>query len=87
LSAEKGYLHWQEDIRTDDTPLEANISFICKLKTNIKFLGKEVLMKQNKQGMKKRLVYCRIKNPYIRVNGLETVWKGKECVGYSFYSR
>eukprot|EP00494_Astrolonche_serrata_P025668 UN25929 len=34
LSAEKGYLHWHEDIRPDDTPIEANIGFVCKLKQN-----------------------------------------------------
>ena len=39
LSNEKGYRHWHSDVRSDDTPLEANLAFTCKLKTGIDFLG------------------------------------------------
>jgi len=81
LSAEKGYLHWHEDIRPDDTPLEANIGFVCKLKTDIPFLGREALEKQQEEGLKKRLVFIRLRED-VRLHGLETLWRNGECVGY-----
>ena len=34
LSAEKGYKHWHQDLRHDDTPLEAGLGFTCKLKSD-----------------------------------------------------
>ena len=55
LSIEKGYRHWHEDIRADDSPLEAGLGFVCKLKSNVPFLGREVLEKQKSNGLTKRL--------------------------------
>jgi len=81
LSAEKGYLHWHEDIRPDDTPLEANIGFVCKLKTDIPFLGREALEKQQEEGLKRRLVFIRVPES-VKLHGLETLWRDGECVGY-----
>lgn len=56
LSAEKGYKHWHQDLRHDDTPLEAGLGFTCKLKTDTPFLGREALEKQKAEGLKKKLV-------------------------------
>lgn len=38
--------HWHEDLRPDDTPLEGGLAFICKLKTDIPFLGRDALLRQ-----------------------------------------
>ena len=56
LSAEKGYKHWHQDLRHDDTPLEAGLGFTCKLKRDTPFLGREALEKQKAEGLSKRLV-------------------------------
>jgi len=80
-SAEKGYLHAHEDIRPDDTPLEANIGFVCKLKTDIPFLGREALEKQQEEGLKRRLVYINAGDS-VALHGLETLWRDGECVSY-----
>jgi len=56
LSAEKGYKHWHQDLRHDDTPLEAGLGFTCKLKSNTPFLGREALEEQKAEGLRKRLV-------------------------------
>lgn len=56
LSAEKGYKHWHQDLRHDDTPLEAGLGFTCKLKSDTPFLGREALEKQKAEGLKKKLV-------------------------------
>lgn len=41
--------HWHEDLRPDDTPLESGLGFICKLKSDIDFLGKDALLRQQKE--------------------------------------
>ncbi|XP_013787690.1 sarcosine dehydrogenase, mitochondrial-like [Limulus polyphemus] len=55
LSLEKGYRHWHAEIRMDDTPLEGGLAFTCKLKTDTPFLGRKLIEKQKKEGLKKRI--------------------------------
>ena len=43
LSLEKGYRHWNADLRCTDTPMQAGLGFTCKLKTDTPFLGREAL--------------------------------------------
>ena len=38
------------DFRSDDTPLEAGLGFVCKLKTDHDFLGRAALEKQKSTG-------------------------------------
>lgn len=56
LAAEKGYRFWDSDLRFTDTPLEAALTYTCKLKTSHKFLGREALELQQKAGIRKRIV-------------------------------
>ena len=44
LSIEKGYPHWHQEIRMDDTPLEAGLLFTCKWKSDVPFQGKDSLL-------------------------------------------
>ena len=53
LSLEKGYRHWHGDLRSDDTPQEAGLAFTCQLSKE--FLGRDVVMRQKKEGITKRL--------------------------------
>mmetsp|Transcript_41983 Transcript_41983/g.119142 ORF Transcript_41983/g.119142 Transcript_41983/m.119142 type:complete len:375 (+) Transcript_41983:1214-2338(+) len=89
LSMEKGYRHWHADIRPDDTPLEAGMSWVCKLKTTQPFIGREALERQKKEGIRKRLVYVHLpesdplKDPSApAIFGLESLYRDGECVGY-----
>merc|ERR1719189_1749061 len=56
LSIEKGYPHWHQEVRMDDTPLESGLLFTCKLKTETDFLGRAALEAQRKQGARKKKV-------------------------------
>lgn len=56
LAAEKGYRFWDSDLRFTDTPLEAALGYTCKLKTDLDFLGRQALEKQQKDGIRKRIV-------------------------------
>lgn len=55
LSIEKGYRHWHEDLRADDSPLEAGLGFVCKLNSEVPFLGRDSLERQKPGGLMKRL--------------------------------
>ncbi|XP_072422224.1 sarcosine dehydrogenase, mitochondrial isoform X2 [Chiloscyllium punctatum] len=81
LSIEKGYRHWHADLRSDDTPLEAGLAFTCKLKSNIPFLGREVLEKQKAEGLFKRLV-CFTIDEKVPMFGLEVIWRNGKVVGH-----
>ena len=54
MSVEKGYKHWHEDIQANDSPLEAGLGFTCDFSKE--FRGKEVLLQQKAEGLKKRLI-------------------------------
>ncbi|XP_068925341.1 sarcosine dehydrogenase, mitochondrial [Petaurus breviceps papuanus] len=81
LSIEKGYRHWHEDLRSDDSPLEAGLAFTCKLKSTIPFLGREALEKQRASGLLRRLVRFTI-DKKVPMFGLEAIWRNEKVVGY-----
>lgn len=54
LRLEKGYCLYGQDIDDTTTPLEAGLGWIVKF--NKEFLGKEALMRQKEEGVKRRLV-------------------------------
>ncbi|CAI5666623.1 unnamed protein product [Oreochromis niloticus] len=90
LSIEKGYRHWHADLRPDDTPLEAGLAFTCKLKSSIPFQGRDMLEKQKKEGLKRRIV-CFTTDEKVPMFGLEAIYRNSVPVGhlrradYGFY--
>ncbi|XP_015176578.1 PREDICTED: sarcosine dehydrogenase, mitochondrial [Polistes dominula] len=79
LSCEKGYHLWGSDIRITDNPLEAGLEFLCR--KNGTYLGKTVIDKYRKNGIKKKLVHLRLKSD-IPIWGLETIYRDGQLVGY-----
>ena len=55
LRMEKGYLYWSADITPDYTPIEAGLGFRVHLKSKGDFLGREVLERQKRDGVARRL--------------------------------
>jgi len=55
LRLEKGYRHWSSDITPDTTPFEAGLGFAVKMSKD-DFIGKDALLKQKEEGLKKKLV-------------------------------
>ncbi|XP_039856396.1 sarcosine dehydrogenase, mitochondrial [Simochromis diagramma] len=90
LSIEKGYRHWHADLRPDDTPLEAGLTFTCKLKSSVPFQGRDMLEKQKKEGLKRRIV-CFTTDEKVPMFGLEAIYRNGVPVGhlrradYGFY--
>ncbi len=54
LRLESAMSLYGHEISDEITPLEANLGWICKLKTD--FLGKDALVKQKEEGLKRQLV-------------------------------
>lgn len=56
LRLEKGFCLYGNDIDDSTTPLEAGLGWVTKHKTDIPFIGKEVLLNQQSQGIGRKLV-------------------------------
>lgn len=74
-----GHLLWDYDIRSDDTPIEANLSHVCR--STGEYNGKSAILKQQENGVNRRLVYLAIDNQ-IPIWGFESVYRNGEAVGY-----
>jgi glycine cleavage system T protein len=63
LRIEKGYRHFGHDVTEEDTPLEAGLSFAAAFNKPGGFIGKEALLKQKAEGVRKRMVLFRFLDP------------------------
>ncbi|MCP4461122.1 MAG: FAD-dependent oxidoreductase [Cytophagales bacterium] len=79
---EKGYRHWGHDITIDDTPLEAGLGFAVSFKKEGGFIGKEALLKQKEEGIKKRMVQFILDDPEPLLYHNEPIWRDDKIVGY-----
>lgn len=66
-------------MRSDDTPIEANLGNVCR--NNGEYKGKMMVEKQRKHGVHKHLVYLTLDDK-IPLWGLEGVYRNGEAVGY-----
>ena len=80
LRLEKGYRHWGSDITPDDTPYEAGLGFAVDLGKD-DFIGKEALVKQKEEGIKRKLVIFTIDDPEPLIYHDEPVYRNGEIVG------
>ena len=82
LRMEKAYRHWGHDITDEDTPLEAGLGFAVKMDKAGGFVGREALLKQKQDGLRKRLVQFQLKSPEPLVYHNEPIWQGDAIVGF-----
>jgi len=82
LSIEKGYPHWHQEVRMDDTPLEAGLLFTCKLKTDTQFLGRAALEQARAMGARKKKVCLTVDSGEVCLVGLEAVLRNGEYCGH-----
>ncbi len=81
LRIEKAYRHWGHDVADEDTPLEAGLGFAVRLNKE-NFLGREVLLEQKHNGVKKRLVQFALEDPEALLYHNEPIWRDNEIVGF-----
>lgn len=82
LSMEKGYPHWHQEVRMDDTPVEAGLIFTCKLKTDTDFQGRAALEKRRAAGIRRKKVCFTVDDQDVCLVGLEAVIRNGEIVGH-----
>ncbi|KAF5292543.1 hypothetical protein FQR65_LT01689 [Abscondita terminalis] len=78
LNCEKGNFIWNSDVTSEENPLEANLSHLCK---NCNYLGKTYLENVKPLGVKKIRIFFTL-NEHIPLWGLEVIWRNNVIVGF-----
>jgi len=81
LRLDKGYRAFGSDLTPDYTPVEAGLTFTCKLKSSTPFLGREAVEKVVADGPRRRLVSFRVDDPDVMLWGGELVLRDGSAVG------
>jgi glycine cleavage system aminomethyltransferase T len=81
LRLEKGYRAFGADLTPDYSPLDAGLTFACKLRTDIDFIGREALEQAVKVGPRRKLVSIVLDNPDVMMWGGELVLRDGLAVG------
>ncbi|MEY3366725.1 MAG: hypothetical protein RIS71_1462, partial [Actinomycetota bacterium] len=82
LRMEKGYRHWGHDVSPDDTPIEAGLGFVVAFDKPGGFIGREALLEQKKNGVKKRLVQFALTDSSKLLYHNEPIYRNGEIVGH-----
>jgi heterotetrameric sarcosine oxidase gamma subunit len=81
LRLDKGYRAFGSDLTPDHNPVEAGLTFACKLKSSTPFLGREAVEKVVADGPRRRLVSFRLEDPDAMMWGGELVLRDDLAVG------
>ena len=82
LRIEKAYRHWSHDITDEDTPLEAGLGFTVKFDKPGGFIGRDALLKQQEQGIQRRLLQFRLLDPDPLLYHNEPIWRRDRIIGH-----
>ena len=82
LRIEKAYRHWGHDITDEDSPLEAGLGFSVKLDKAGGFIGRDALLEQKEQGLKRQLLQFLLDDPELLLYHNEPIWRDDDIVGY-----
>ncbi|HET7388803.1 MAG TPA: FAD-dependent oxidoreductase [Nocardioidaceae bacterium] len=81
MRLEKGYRAFGRELTPDYGPVEAGLTFACKLKTDIGFLGRESVEKARDTGVARRLMSFVVQDPEPMLWGGELVLRDGRPVG------
>ena len=81
MRLEKAYRAFGRELTADYNPVEAGLTFACKLKTGISFLGREAVEKALAGGPRRRLVSLVLPDPDVMIWGGELVLRNGIAVG------
>ncbi|MDQ1586742.1 MAG: hypothetical protein QOH80_2107 [Actinomycetota bacterium] len=83
LRLEKGYRAWGRELTPDITPVEAGLTFACKLKLDIPFRGRDVVERQLREGVRGRLLSFVLDDPEPYAWGNELLLRNGVPVGFA----
>ena len=81
LRGEKAYRGWAHDVTDMDTPLEAGLGFAVAFDKNTEFIGREALLRQREEGLKRRLVVFTVDDAEPLLLGNEPIYRDSRIVG------
>jgi 4-methylaminobutanoate oxidase (formaldehyde-forming) len=81
MRLEKAYRAFGRELTADYNPVEAGLTFACKLTTGISFLGREAVEKARADGPRRRLVSLVLPDPDVMIWGGELVLRNGIAVG------
>jgi glycine cleavage system aminomethyltransferase T/glycine/D-amino acid oxidase-like deaminating enzyme len=81
MRLEKGYRAFGRELTPDYNPVEAGLTFACKLRTDVDFLGRSALEKARAEGPRRRLVSFVVDDPEPMLWGGELVLRDGRAVG------
>jgi 4-methylaminobutanoate oxidase (formaldehyde-forming) len=81
LRMEKAYRSWGHDITEEDTPLEAGLGFAVAWAKPGGFIGRDALLQQKQNGLKRRLVQFALHDENRLVYHNEPIWRDGDLVG------
>jgi len=81
MRLEKAYRAFGRELTADYNPVEAGLTFACKLQTSISFLGREAVEKARADGPRRRLVSLVLPDPDVMIWGGELVLRNGIAVG------
>ncbi len=81
LRVEKAYRAWGHELSPDHTPFEAGLGFAVALDKSSDFIGREALLRQKREGVKRRLLQFTLDDPEPVLHGGELVLRDGEPVG------
>ncbi len=81
MRLEKGYRAFGRELTPDRGPVEAGLSFACKLRTDIDFLGRAAVEKAKAEGARRRLVSFVVDDPEPMLWGGELMLRDGAAVG------
>ncbi len=82
LRLEKGYRAWAADIGPDHTPVEAGLGWAAKTNKNIAFKGRDAILAQKADGVKKMLACFTVDDPDVILLGRETIYRNGQRAGW-----
>ena len=83
LRVEKAYREYGHDLGSDDTPIEAGLSFACDFDKPDGFIGKAALLQQKQSGVTKRLVQFLLDDPGPLLYHAEPIYRNQRLCGYT----
>jgi glycine cleavage system aminomethyltransferase T/glycine/D-amino acid oxidase-like deaminating enzyme len=82
LRLEKGYRAFGRELSPDTSPVEAGLTFACKLKTAIPFRGRAAVEQQRAAGVTRRLASFVVSDPSAYAWGGELLLRNDNPVGF-----
>jgi glycine cleavage system aminomethyltransferase T len=81
LRLEKGYRAFGRELTPDDNPVEAGLTFACKLEGDVPFLGREAVERAREEGARRRLVSFVAEDPDVMMWGGELLRRDGVAAG------